>query len=115
MQNRERVLRQNDYRSKLWRPYPLIVLPPHSLTRQRIDEQFSRRSLDMKIAIEVGGCFAIKEFVRLGLGVGLVHDICISRKEQAHVIARDLNHIFGERETTLIYKNHVYFPRPIGI
>jgi DNA-binding transcriptional LysR family regulator len=84
--------------------HPLIVLPQHSATRQRIEEKFAERNLDMKVAIEVGGCFAIKEFVRLGLGIGLVHDICISKTEQAEFATKDLSHIFGEWETTLIYK-----------
>jgi DNA-binding transcriptional LysR family regulator len=84
--------------------HPLIVLPQHSATRQRIEERFAERSLDMKVAIEVGGCFAIKEFVRLGLGIGLVHDICISKTEHAQFATKDLNHVFGQWETMLIYK-----------
>jgi DNA-binding transcriptional LysR family regulator len=84
--------------------HPLIVLPQHSATRRRVEDQFVQGGLEMKVLLEVGGCFAIKEFVRLGLGIGLVHDICISRTESADFVARDLRHLFGTWDTTLIYK-----------
>jgi DNA-binding transcriptional LysR family regulator len=84
--------------------HALIALPQHSATRRTVDQVFSQHGLEMKLSIEAGGCIAIKQFVRLGLGVGLVHDICIFKEEQSEFEIRDLNHIFGQWKTTLIYK-----------
>jgi DNA-binding transcriptional LysR family regulator len=84
--------------------HPMIALPQHSATRRAVDEVFARHGLEMNMSIEAGGCIAIKQFVRLHLGVGLVHDICIFKEEQSEFTIWDLNHLFGQWKTTLIYK-----------
>lgn len=71
------------------------------MTRRTIEEVFSKNGVEMNIAIEAGECFAIKEFVKLGLGIGLVHNICISKAERSKFNCTDLKHIFGQWKTNL--------------
>jgi DNA-binding transcriptional LysR family regulator len=84
--------------------HPVIVLPPHSATRRVVDEKFRQSGLDMTMSMEASGCLAIKQFTKLGLGVGLVHDICLFPQERSGFDVRDLRHLFGQWQTTLIYK-----------
>ena len=81
----------------------LILLPPRSATRRAIDKTFSTHGIEIKRVIEAGGCFGTKQLVKLHLGVGLVHDICMADKDgDLRVI--DVGNLFPKFEVSAIYK-----------
>ncbi|MBI4489252.1 MAG: LysR family transcriptional regulator [Deltaproteobacteria bacterium] len=83
--------------------HELILLTSQAATRQVINRVFFENGLEIKTVIEAGSCFAIKEYVRLGLGVGLVHDTCVVEAKERHVHVSNLGHLFGKFEVSLIY------------
>ena len=86
--------------------YGLVVHSYNSATGGLIDHVFSKRNLAMKTVIEAGSCFAIKRYVNLGLGVGLIHGRCILGEKEPNLKSSDLTRIFGKQEVSLIYKRN---------
>ncbi|MEE9144554.1 MAG: LysR family transcriptional regulator [Candidatus Binatia bacterium] len=84
----------------------LIVLSYNSATKRLIDQVFFKSGLTMKTVIEAGSCFAIKKYVNLGLGVGLIHRRCLFGGKEQNLKISDLTHIFGQQEVSLIYKSN---------
>jgi DNA-binding transcriptional LysR family regulator len=82
----------------------LVVLPSASATRQLIDQVFLKNGLATKATIEAGSCSAIKRYVMLGLGVGLIHKRCLLLEKEPKLRFSDLTHIFGLQEVSLIYR-----------
>ncbi len=86
--------------------YGLVVFPSNSATRHLIDQAFSKSGLVMKTVIEAGSCLAIKRYVKLGLGVGLIHRRCFYTEKEPTLRCNDLTRIFGQQEVFLIYKKN---------
>ena len=86
--------------------HSLIVLTHHSATRNAINHAFFKSGVELKTIMEAGGCLAIKQYVKLGLGVGLVHDICVLQDKDPHLKISDLRHLFGEWQVNLIHKKN---------
>ena len=84
----------------------LVVHSYNSATRGLIDDVFSKSGLAMKTVIEAGSCFAIRRYVNLGLGLGLIHTKCILGEKEPNLKISDLTHIFGKQEVSLIYKRN---------
>jgi len=86
--------------------HALILLPPRSATRRAIDKTLATGGVETKRIIEAGGCFGIKQLVKLHLGIGLVHDICMitDKDRDLHVI--DVSHLFPKFEVCVIHKKN---------
>ena len=84
--------------------HSLILLPLRSATRHAINNVFLNKGAEMKTVIEVGGCSAIRQFVKLGLGVGLVHDVCISREKERDLHMCDVSNIFRKSEVSVVHR-----------
>jgi DNA-binding transcriptional LysR family regulator len=84
--------------------YPLILHPNEETTRKLIDSSFSARGIEIENVLEVGHCESIVEFVRLGLGVGFVHGMCLPMLPRENIKWYDMTNEFGRLELSLIYK-----------
>jgi DNA-binding transcriptional LysR family regulator len=84
--------------------YGLIVPSQFSATRRVIHRVFSRNGLEIRTILEAGGCSLIREYAKLRLGVGLVHEICIRGKAEPDLCVRDLKHLFGAMDVLLIHR-----------
>ena len=82
----------------------LIVTSRFSAIRQIIQKAFTKSGLEMRTVLETGECSLISEYVKMRLGVGLVHETCIRGKLDANLRARDLRHLFGRLDVVLIYR-----------
>jgi DNA-binding transcriptional LysR family regulator len=82
----------------------LIVTSRFSAIRQIVQRAFAKNNLEMRTVLETGECSLISEYVKMRLGVGLVHETCIRGKLDAHLRARDLKHLFGRLDVVLIYR-----------
>lgn len=56
---------------------PLIMLPQGSSARRLIDSAFEAASVRPRACLEAGNCQTIQVYAERGLGVGLVHSICL--------------------------------------
>ena len=72
--------------------FPLIVPEPDSRTRQILDPLIGRQSWANKVEyrVEIGGWLTILDYVRAGLGVGLVSDMAVSDPAAKNLIFRPL-------------------------
>lgn len=82
----------------------LIVTSRNSAIRRIVQDAFDRHGLEMHTVLETGECSLISEYVKMRLGVGLVHETCIRGKLAANVRARDLKYLFGRLDVVLIYR-----------
>ena len=82
----------------------LILLTSHSPTRKAIDHVFFHNGLPLNPVIEASSCFAIKQYVKLGLGIGLVHDICFLTEKEPALRMTNFRQLFGQWEVALIHK-----------
>jgi DNA-binding transcriptional LysR family regulator len=80
------------------------VTSRYSAIRRIVQKAFASDGLEMHTVLETGECSLISEYVRMKLGVGLVHETCVRGKLDANVHARDLRHLFGRLDVVLIYR-----------
>jgi len=98
--SRLRKLRLNDLTA-----YRLIVLARGSATRKAIDNAFARSGSEMQSIVEVGNCQSACDLARLGLGVALVHDICLATLRDKNLQSVDLTEYFSKTHVSLIYRD----------
>lgn len=73
--------------------------------RKLIDATFLSKNITPGDIIEVSSCQAAMEFVRLGLGIGLVHRSCARATKDKTLGNADLRRFFGSTEVSLIYSS----------
>jgi len=64
--------------------YPLILPPRHLSTFRLIEMVFAEHSLPHEVKLEVGGYEVIKTYVKLGLGIAIVMNHCLTGDEKLH-------------------------------
>jgi len=84
--------------------FRIITLTRNSETRKLIDSVFHRNRIAPEKMLEVGTCQSAIDFVRLGLGVALVHDACVAGELKSKVHYIDMSHLFGKGEVYLIHR-----------
>ena len=82
--------------------YRVVMRRRSSPTRQMIDDTFTRHAVDMPNVLEVGRCQSVMEFVKLGLGVGLVHTICGRAEPQKNLLQVELKNYFEDTDVSII-------------
>jgi DNA-binding transcriptional LysR family regulator len=86
-----------------------LILHARSVAARRvIDAGFHANGIVIENILEVGTCDAIKEFVRLGLGIGFVHDICLPEETEEIIDARDMSGKIDTIEVSLIHKKSTF-------
>lgn len=82
----------------------LILHARSAAARLLIDSGFRENGIEIQNILEVGTCETIIEFVRLGLGIGFVHDICLPKGKEKKLGSLDMSSKFGTIEVSLVYK-----------
>ncbi|MFQ6023434.1 MAG: LysR family transcriptional regulator [Acidiferrobacterales bacterium] len=83
-------------------PYGLIFPPRHLSTWRMVDLVFKQHDVSYSVALEAGGWEVIKKYVRLGLGISIVTDICLTGKEPLARIP--LDHYFPKRSYGVVLR-----------
>ncbi len=81
--------------------YPLISYEPGLSGRSAIDEAFAAAGLRPEFALLAMDAEAIKTYVRLGLGVGIVAAAAFDPGRDAPLVALEAGHLFGPSLTRL--------------
>lgn len=95
---------------------PLITYHPSFTGRTKIDQAFTQRKLEPRIALEAIDSDVIKTYVRLGLGVGIaaemaVRDVvedCEKNAGRGGLIVRPAGYLFGQNITRVAFKRSAY-------
>jgi DNA-binding transcriptional LysR family regulator len=88
-----------------------IILPRTTRARRMIDMVLEEREVTPSNMMEIGGCHQIIEFVRLGLGFGLVHSICACTEPQAGLSTLDVSDHFGRLDVSLAVRPETLLSR----
>ena len=82
----------------------IITLTRNSQTRKTIDSVFRKNSIEPQNILEVGTCQSAVEFAKLGVGIALVHDICVVGELKAKLRSINMSREFGKTPISIIYK-----------
>jgi LysR family cys regulon transcriptional activator len=63
--------------------------------RTRLDQVFARHDLKTEVPISVGGSQALLEFVKIGLGVGIVSGLVTGREQDPELNVFPVSGLFG--------------------
>ncbi|HXG50861.1 MAG TPA: LysR family transcriptional regulator [candidate division Zixibacteria bacterium] len=84
--------------------HPLVLLQPGTTTRKVVDGGFRKARLSLRIGMEASTCTEIKRYVANGIGVGIVHDICIDPADASRFRLLGVERFFPHPEAKLIYR-----------
>ena len=84
---------------------PLITYIPGITGRFMFDAAFARRKLTPNVVIAAADSDVIKEFVRNGLGVGVIASIAYDPEIDRDFEVRSVKHLFNEMKTRIAYRS----------
>ena len=87
-----------------------VFLPKSTTSRHLIEDRFYRSGYTLNVCFEAWSCADIIDCVRLGLGPGIVHDICLPRKPRG-LRAVDITTIFGSTGVNFIGRKNKFLSR----
>ena len=87
--------------------YPLVTYSEGLPFRVCSDRVFFKKGLVPRIASTAQDVDAIKAYVRLGLGIGLLVDIAISNSE-SDLVAIDASHLFGKIDARVGFRKETF-------
>jgi DNA-binding transcriptional LysR family regulator len=87
-----------------------VFLPKNTTSRHLVEEKFYRFGYTLNVCFEAWSCADIIDCVLLGLGPGIVHDICVPEgKSSLRVV--DVTSIFGFADVNLISRRNKFLSR----
>lgn len=87
---------------------PLITYHPSFTGRTKIDQAFTARQLQPRIALEAIDSDVIKTYVRLGLGLGIVAEMAMRDDPVGDLVVRPVGHLFGKSVARVAFKRGAY-------
>lgn len=84
--------------------YRLVLPPDQSSTRKIINRIFSKARAKMRDVIEVGSCQTARDFAENGVGVAIVHSLCVSHSPSAGLHYIDVSAQFGKVDFSIVYR-----------
>lgn len=88
--------------------YPLLIPPLGTNTRSIIDKVFASAELEYKIAMEIVGRDATKNYVGMGLGISIINEYSLTPEDKKNLFIADLSAYFGKAERGIITKKNKY-------
>ena len=88
--------------------YPIITYVRGFTGRHRQDEIFDKHHLQPNIVLAAVDADVIKTYVRLGLGIGIIADMAISKNQDSDLVAFNAKHIFGITTSQIAIKKGKY-------
>jgi DNA-binding transcriptional LysR family regulator len=82
----------------------LIFPPAYSESRKIIDRVFAKAGIQIDDVIEVANCGTSRTFVEHGVGLALVHSLCVSHTPSPKLQWLDLGKLFGRIEFAVAYR-----------
>lgn len=88
--------------------FPIVTYDKAFSGRRSIDEAFARSGITPDIVLEAIDADVIKTYVDLGLGIGIIAGIAYEPSRDAHLVACEVGHLFGEQTTRVAVKSGGY-------
>jgi DNA-binding transcriptional LysR family regulator len=87
-----------------------VFLPSNTTSRHQVEERFYRSGFVLNVGFEAWSCADIIDCALLGLGPGIVHDICVPRRKSPLRFV-DVTSIFGATDVNLISRKDKFLSR----
>ncbi|HWO40889.1 MAG TPA: LysR family transcriptional regulator, partial [Candidatus Eisenbacteria bacterium] len=87
-----------------------VFLPKSTTSRQLVEEKFYRAGYVLNVNFEAWSCADIIDCALLGLGPGIVHDICIPGGRRPFRVV-DVTSIFGATDVNLVCRKDKFLSR----
>ena len=84
--------------------YKLLVLPRHTHTRHVIDRAFAGAKVETRSFIEAGNCQTARAFVEQGIGIAIIHSLCMEHGPSNRLRRIDLGQNFEAIEIAAVYR-----------
>jgi len=88
--------------------HPIITYVHGFTGRHSQDEIFNKHHLHLNIVLTAVDADVIKTYVRLGLGIGIIADMAISKEQDNDLIAINAKHLFGVTTSQVAIKKGRY-------
>ncbi len=98
------LLRQQPPRLADIARYKLLVLPEHTQTRRVIDRAFEGATMETRSFIETGNCQSARAFAEQGIGIAVVHSLCMENNPSKRLRRIDLGPGFGTVAIAAVYR-----------
>jgi DNA-binding transcriptional LysR family regulator len=85
----------------------IVLHPSNASVRRVVEEAFYRSGVEIGNVLEVGTCESIVEYVRRGVGIGFVHDICLPIRFESEVRSYNMSDKLGTIEVSIIYRESI--------
>jgi DNA-binding transcriptional LysR family regulator len=98
------ILRRQPIRLEDIARHKLILLPHLSATRKIIDQAFASANITSSDVIEAGNCQTARDFAANGVGVAIVHSLCLGHMPTRRLRYLDVGVHFGKVDFSVIYR-----------
>ena len=89
---------------------PLLLYEQGTAIRSRIDLVFARHGIQPDVTVEAGGSHALVEYVKRGLGVGIISDLALGGGRNPALHAIPLTGLFGRLGYGFVLRPGRYLP-----
>ncbi len=93
-------------------PYGLILPPRHLSTWRIVKMVFAQHNTNYKVTLEAGGWEVIKRYVKIGLGVSIVTDVCITERDREEMTILPLDKYFPKRSYGIVTRKGKFLSTP---
>jgi len=93
-------------------PYGLILPPRHLSTWRIVKMVFAQHNTNYTVNLEAGGWEVIKRYVKIGLGISIVTDVCITEQDRKDLTIIPLDKYFPKRSYGIVTRKGKFLSTP---
>jgi DNA-binding transcriptional LysR family regulator len=93
-------------------PFGLILPPSHLSTWRIVKMVFAQHNTSYKVTLEAGGWEVIKRYVKIGLGISIVTDVCITEQDREEMTVLPLDKYFPKRSYGIVTRKGKFLSTP---
>lgn len=93
-------------------PYGLILPPRHLSTWRIVKMVFAQHNINYTVALEAGGWEVIKRYVKIGMGISIVTDVCITEQDKEDLTIIPLDKYFPKRSYGIVTRKGKFLSIP---
>lgn len=88
--------------------YPIVTYVFGFTGRSQLDDAFRKRGLEPKVVFTAADADVIKTYVKLGMGVGIIAHMAVSKTEDPELVALDASHLFDSSVTHIGFRKGTF-------
>ena len=92
--------------------YGLILPPRHLSTWHIVKMVFAQHNVNFQVTLEAGGWEVIKRYVRLGQGISVVTDVCLTEEDRNHLHLIPVDQYFPKRNYGIVTRKGKFLSAP---